>query len=164
MSNKSNLIILLNIVVLTLFVAFSIKDKENTLENGQLILLRLAPVDPRSLMQGDYMVLNYEVSDAVPNNIPNKGYLIFTKDSLENFTPNKWSKEPSKKSDQTISLKYQLLDTWGTKTVKLGAESYFFEEGQAEKFEAAKFGGLKVDAKGNSILIGLYDENKQLIK
>ncbi|XOT97907.1 GDYXXLXY domain-containing protein, partial [Alcaligenes pakistanensis] len=29
---------------------------------GQTVLLELAPVDPRSLMQGDYMSLNFALS------------------------------------------------------------------------------------------------------
>ena len=48
--------------------------------------------------------------------------------------------------------------------VIIGAESYFFEEGQAELFEKACYGGLMVDKNGNSILIGLYDENFEKIK
>jgi uncharacterized membrane-anchored protein len=45
----------------------------------------------------------------------------------------------------------------------IGAESYFFEEGQAKKFEVARYGGIKVDDAGNSVLVGLYDKNHKLI-
>ena len=48
--------------------------------------------------------------------------------------------------------------------INIGAESYFFEEGTAEKYENAKYGGIKVDQEGNSLLIGLYDENRSRIK
>jgi uncharacterized membrane-anchored protein len=48
--------------------------------------------------------------------------------------------------------------------LNIGAESYFFEEGQGEQFAQAEFGGLKVDDRGNSILVSLYDPNQQLIK
>ena len=44
--------------------------------------------------------------------------------------------------------------------INIGAESYFFQEGEAEKYENAKYGGIKVDNQGNSLLIGLYDENR----
>ena len=44
--------------------------------------------------------------------------------------------------------------------INIGAESYFFQEGEAEKYEKAKYGGIKVDNKGNSLLVGLYDENR----
>ena len=48
--------------------------------------------------------------------------------------------------------------------VSFGAESYFFEEGTGERFEKAKYGGLRVDDEGKSILIGLYDENFEFIE
>ena len=35
---------------------------ERAMSSGEVVLLRLAPVDPRSLMQGDYMRLNYEIA------------------------------------------------------------------------------------------------------
>ena len=49
-------------------------------------------------------------------------------------------------------------------TINIGAESFFCQEGEEEKFEAAKYSGLKIDTEGNSILIGLYDENLNQIK
>lgn len=42
-------------------------------------------------------------------------------------------------------------------------ESFFFEEGQGEVYEKAVYGGLRVDEAGNSILVGLYNEQFQLI-
>ena len=39
----------------------------------------------------------------------------------------------------------------------LGAESFFFHEGDASLYKNARYGELKVDAKGNSILVGLRD-------
>ena len=44
-----------------LLVAF-IAVKENTLRTGTSVLLQTAPVDPRSLFQGDYAILNYEIA------------------------------------------------------------------------------------------------------
>ena len=38
---------------------------ERILRSGQSVLLRLQPVDPRSLMQGDYMVINYELTGTI---------------------------------------------------------------------------------------------------
>ena len=39
--------------------------KEGIIEDGRIVLLRLAPRDPRSLMQGDYMALRYAMADPV---------------------------------------------------------------------------------------------------
>ena len=42
-----------------------IADKENTIAKGQKVYVPLAPVDPRSLMQGDYMRLRYTLPPLV---------------------------------------------------------------------------------------------------
>ena len=40
--------------------------KEQTLRTGTAVVLQAAPVDPRSLFQGDYVDLNYEISFLPP--------------------------------------------------------------------------------------------------
>src|SRR5215210_2352517 len=44
-------------------VNYSIVRKERLLENGSVVYLELAPVDPRSLMQGDYMALRFKLAN-----------------------------------------------------------------------------------------------------
>ena len=44
---------------------WQVHSYDRILGSGQRVLLRLQPVDPRSLMQGDYMVINYELSGRV---------------------------------------------------------------------------------------------------
>ena len=39
---------------------FSIAGKERVLREGQTVLLQLAPLDPRSLIQGDFMALRHQ--------------------------------------------------------------------------------------------------------
>ncbi len=40
---------------------FLIYKKENILKSGKTVLLKLAPRDPRSLIQGDFMSLRYDL-------------------------------------------------------------------------------------------------------
>jgi uncharacterized membrane-anchored protein len=42
--------------------------QEHALATGRVILLETARVDPRDLLQGDYLILNYNISD-VPTNL-----------------------------------------------------------------------------------------------
>ena len=42
--------------------------QEHALATGQVILLETARVDPRDLLRGDYLILNYAISD-VPTNL-----------------------------------------------------------------------------------------------
>ena len=50
-------------VAILAMVNYTIHGKEQLLTNGRTVLLQLAPVDPRSLMQGDYMSLRFKVAD-----------------------------------------------------------------------------------------------------
>ena len=158
-----NSLIVLNLLLVSAYILYATNQKEKIITKGELILLRLAPVDPRSLMQGDYMILNYAVNNNIPDSIPDKGYLIFEKDSIGELHPKKFIKKLNSKHNQ-IAIKYQYkADDWRA-PIKIGAESYFFEEGKAEIFEDAVYGGLRVDTDGNSVLIGLFNKNKELIQ
>ncbi|WP_161889859.1 GDYXXLXY domain-containing protein [Pontibacter russatus] len=161
MKTKKSLLILLNLVLLLGFFNWSVLEKEKTLANGKLVLLELAPVDPRSLMQGDYMRLNYAISQVPqPDSLPGRGYVVVRvdEDSVAHLVRYQPEKTPLAAGEQLIG--YHKGD-W---TLHIGAESYFFEEGQGDLFAGAAFGGLKVDAQGNSILVGLYTADRQLIQ
>ena len=47
------------IILLLTFIAF----KEDTLRSGISVLLETAPVDPRSIMQGDFAILDYKIAE-----------------------------------------------------------------------------------------------------
>lgn len=54
---------LVGVFVITLLgaVNYKVQQFEDVLATGEPVVLKIAPVDPRSLMQGDYMVLNYAI-------------------------------------------------------------------------------------------------------
>ena len=45
--------------------------------------------------------------------------------------------------------------------IRIGTDAFFFQEGHAARYERAKFGELRVDASGESLLIGLRDEQRR---
>ncbi len=159
MKNYKSIIILLNLGILLILFNKSLFHKEDTLANGTLVLLELAPVDPRSLMQGDYMRLNYAMTRD-KNNLT-LGYCIIELDSNRIAHKKRLQPELQPKSEKEYAIRFHSKPFRG---ISIGAESYFFEEGSAEKYEKAKYGGLMVDAKGQSILVGLYDKNLEEIK
>ena len=63
-------------------------------------------------------------------------------------------------NDNELVIKYKIV----RHRIFLGAESFFFEEGQDTLYQKAVYGGLKVDGKGQSLLVGLYDENFHYIQ
>ena len=154
------LIILLNLILLLVYFNYSVVKKEELLKNGQLILLELAPVDPRSLMQGDYMALRYKISESIDyNNMPKRGYCVVRLDTNGVANKVRFQKDLTPLNEGEHFIKYTSSDL---QNVNIGAESFFFQEGQAEKYDKAKYGGVKIDKNGNSLLIGLY--NEQLLK
>ena len=156
------IIILLNLFLLLIYFNHSIAKKEELLKDGQLVLLELAPVDPRSLMQGYYMTLRYIISEDIDfNNMPKRGYCVVRLDSSGIANKIRFQKDITPLNLGEYIIEYTSSDKWN---VNIGAESFFFQEGQAEKYEKAKYGGVKIDKNGNSLLIGLYDEQLQKIE
>lgn len=153
-------LIFLNLILVLGYFNYSVIRKEKLLETGELILLELTPVDPRSLMQGDYMDLRYAVSqDVMPESIARRGFCVIT---LNDGVGQKvrFQERPVPLNEGEYLIRYT-SDGW---RVNIGAESFFFQEGQAAKYENAKYGGVKVDKDGNSILVGLFGEDKELIR
>jgi uncharacterized membrane-anchored protein len=155
------IIILVNLLLVLIFFHYSISKKETILEKGTLVLLELAPVDPRSLMQGDYMALRYAIArETDATEIPKRGYCVVRLDS--GIVGKKLRLQQHR--TPLAANEYLIEYTASTWDINIGAGSYFFQEGQATKYEKAKYGGIRIDNKGNSLLVGLYDAHRQLIK
>jgi uncharacterized membrane-anchored protein len=133
-------------------------QKETLIGKGTEVLLRLAPVDPRSLMQGDYMALDFEVTRKISYD-SKSGYVVVKvgDDRVAEFVRIQDGKGVN---NGEFIIRYKRHN--GRLTI--GADNYFFQEGSAKKFENAKYGLLKVDSDGNSILVGLCDKDGRLIE
>jgi uncharacterized membrane-anchored protein len=156
------IILLANLILLLVFVNYSLVSNEKLLRDGKLILLELAPVDPRSLLQGDYMQLRYEIS-ANPDysKYPKRGFCVVLLDSNGVAHRVRFQQSLRPLGEEEYLIKYTAPSEWN---IQIGAESYFFQKGQSQKFQQAKYGGLKIDVKGNSLLYGLYNNRRQKIE
>lgn len=162
MKKYKGIIILINLIILLGLFNYSILQKEELLSEGQLVLLELAPVDPRSLMQGDYMRLRYAISDNInADSISKRGFCVVTLEENGIAKNVRIQENKTPIYDNEFLIEYTSKEWRG---INIGAESYFFQEGDADKYDNAKYGGIKVDNKGNSLLIGLYDENQKKIE
>jgi uncharacterized membrane-anchored protein len=160
MKTIKNILIGINLIGLLLIFNFSVKSKETILKEGEFVLLALAPIDPRSLMQGDYMDLRYAMTDTIAMNKASKrGFCIVRlyEDHTAQFVRLQENRTPLNNGE--ILIEY----TSSNRGFNIGSPSYFFQEGMAEKYDSAFFGGLKIDTEGNSVLIGLYNRDKKLI-
>ena len=134
---------------------------ERAMSSGEVVLLRLAPVDPRSLMQGDYMRLNYEIArELASSDAREKGRdtLVIRLDAHQVATLVAAGKPDRLASDERLLQVHQSERQW-----QIGPDAYFFEEGTAEQYEAARYGEFRLQADGKTLLVGLRDEAYQPI-
>ncbi|WP_421206397.1 GDYXXLXY domain-containing protein [Aeromonas sp. 601027] len=137
---------------------------EYAMSSGEVVLLRLAPVDPRSLMQGDYMRLNYEIAreltsrDARANQDKGSDTLVIRLDAHQVATLVADGKPDRLASDERLLQVHQSERQW-----QIGPDAYFFEEGTGEQYEAARYGEFRLQADGKTLLVGLRDEAYQPI-
>ncbi len=162
--NQRKWIILVNLLVVLAFFNYQIIQKESILQKAKLILIPLAPLDPRSLMQGDFMRLRYDLRqelnyDSYLEN-ENTGYLIVRLNKNKVGTGLRLQKNVEPLAADEYPIRFHYTD----RGIRIGAESYFFEEGSGDKFSEARYGGLKVSPTGEPVLIGLYNKKYQLIK
>ncbi|MGN5133475.1 GDYXXLXY domain-containing protein [Aeromonas veronii] len=137
---------------------------EHAMSSGEVVLLRLAPVDPRSLMQGDYMRLNYEIARELTSRdartTQNKGSdtLVIRLDAHQVATLVADGKPDRLASDERLLQVHQSERQW-----QIGPDAYFFEEGSGELYETARYGEFRLQADGKTLLVGLRDEAYQPI-
>lgn len=137
---------------------------EHAMSSGEVVLLRLAPVDPRSLMQGDYMRLNYEIAreltsrDARATQDKGSDTLVIRLDAHQVATLVVDGKPDRLASDERLLQVHQSERQW-----QIGPDAYFFEEGTGEQYEAARYGEFRLQADGKTLLVGLRDEAYQPI-
>ncbi|AOY92595.1 hypothetical protein BKK79_13010 [Cupriavidus sp. USMAA2-4] len=156
---------------LTLGVAaFGIAGKERLLAGGQTIYLRLAPVDPRSLMQGDYMALNFAIGNAIrearrQHDLPDAraGVAVVTLDARREAVFVRLHGSEALAPGERL-LRYQTVPTrWGGVQVQVSTDAFFFQEGQAARFEHAKYGEFRVGDDGTAVLVKVVGEGLEAL-
>jgi uncharacterized membrane-anchored protein len=140
-------------VVVLAVVNLQVAGKERLVRDGTTVLLQLAPADPRSLMQGDYMALRYRMADSVAGAAGIRdGRIVIELDE------NQEAEFIAIHDGQPPAANRHLLQFRKRgDAVRLASDAYFFEEGEGSTFRTASFGELKVSADGDAVLIGLRD-------
>ncbi len=139
----------------------TILQRERLIAHGQEVVLALAPVDPRSLMQGDYMRLEFmlarEIAERIhtaPGNAPQgDGYAILSLLPGNEARLLRLQDTPDALAPGEIALHYR-----NDGEIRIVTNAWFFEEGQADHFAASRFGVLRVDPKGRALLIEMRDQ------
>ncbi|MBC7549176.1 MAG: GDYXXLXY domain-containing protein, partial [Polaromonas sp.] len=142
--------------VLVLLVANGgIWQKENLIAHGQPLFVPLAPVDPRSLMQGDYMALRFALpTDVSPADIQlaagQRPHLVAKRDARGVAVALRPDPGTPLANDE---LRIELAPKNGRWV--LVTDAWFFKEGEASRWAQAKYGEFRVGADGRALLVGL---------
>jgi uncharacterized membrane-anchored protein len=141
---------------------FMIVQKEWLLRNGQTVYLALQPVDPRSLMQGDYMALNYAVMNTLNHDhfdanasrpYPSGQIVIKLDDRKVGTFAGYYKVEPPGPGEHLLKYHH---DGW---RAVIGAESYFVPEGSGQTYAKAAYAELKLEPDGAPLMVALCDSD-----
>ena len=141
------LILLVALLVVTV-VNFEIFQNEKSIKQGKNIYLRLAPVDPRALMMGDYMSLRYSIESELRGEKYQDIIVLY-------LDKNQVAKIDNNKDDKQKIVIKLTKESYGAR-LKL-AHRYYFQEGFADRYQKAKYGRFKIDG-DKILLVGLADE------
>ncbi|GAB2851615.1 hypothetical protein GCM10027277_19880 [Pseudoduganella ginsengisoli] len=138
-------------------VNFTIWQKEQWIAQGQQVFVRLAPADPRSLMQGDYMVLRFDLrlpDGAVPRVMMDAAQIVMQKNSEAIAQPVRMHRaaQPLAANELLIDLVYKRGE------FTLGTDAWYFTEGEAARYAGARYGEFRVHD-GRAVLVGMRGEN-----
>lgn len=174
MSRWRSVLLWAGLAVALIVVNHGIAQRERVLREGMVLLLELAPVDPRSLMQGDYMALRFAAGDQINDALradgrlasdarqsmafgaprgSNDGYAVFALDAdgVGRFVREQSAPTPRAGNEVAVRYRQRGFD------VRIASNAWFFAEGQAERYAPARYGELRVAHDGAALLAGLRD-------
>ncbi len=150
------------LAVFLYLVNSSIITAENNITNGTVAYFELAPVDPRSLIQGDYMMLAYSIErDADIANVGNhdRGQIVVSLDTQQVAHFERLHLGEIPLNDDEVLVNFYARN----EQVRVGVDSFFFQEGQADSYSDARYAEVRLLEDGGVMLINLADENLQTI-
>ena len=157
-----------------------IGQHERTLADGRVLLLALEPIDPRAMLQGDYMALRFAAANEIRKLLygenaarrlsqlgafgPDRcspegctdGYAVFSRDAdnVGRFLRVQPAARPV--ADGEIAVRYRDRG-W---ELRIASNAWFFPEGQAERYQPARYGELRVADDGTALIAGLRDDKR----
>lgn len=146
-------LILAGVILVLGAVDVSIFGKERIRRGGEVVYLDLAPVDPRSIMQGDYMALRFRLAQELESrergDPGREGEARTAEVKLDERRVA--SLAPAGAAD-ALRIRYRIRKG----AVWLGTNAFFFEEGSDARYARARYGEFRVDREsGEAVLVGL---------
>lgn len=141
-------------------LGWKVWDAEALIARGDEVLLALAPVDPRSLMQGDYMRLAWDLEREKIRLDAASGAIVLGLDARRIGRFRRVADRVEPAADERI---FRVGRAHSGEHVVVEPHSFLFEEGRAALYEKARYGIFRVDDAGRHLLVGLADAEARRI-
>ena len=138
-------------------------NTQRALQTAQTVYLKIEPLDPRALLSGDYMQLNYDFERPY---LAKQGQALV----LQVGENGVLSLPPSAAGDEGQTPQAPAAQA-GLQTVHIKTlgphyrvpHQFYFQEGTGKKYENAVYAQAAVLDNGSVLLLGLTDENFNLL-
>ena len=142
-------------------VGYGIIGNEHIIATGDRLYIRLAPVDPRSLIQGDYMALRFDLPERGRVKDPaSRMQAVATLDPQRVAKVLRLEVSPARLAPGEIAIDLKLKSgAW-----MVASDAWFFREGDGPRFEKARYGEFRLLQNGKVLLVGMADEALQAIR
>ena len=163
-SSKQRVILIAVTIGILLSLNYAIYEKEALKREGSTFYLKLVPVDPRSLMQGDYMRLRYAVENEAykaTGEVRKRGFMVLSLDPSGVASFDRFHMD-SALAENEVLVKY----VHKRRRVEIKPDSFMFQEGNARYYTPAVYGVFKApppDRPGRPLLVGLAGEDMKII-
>ncbi len=145
------------------FVAVAARAHQAAIDHGELVIAPLAPVDPRSLMQGDYLRIAFAVPRAAPDRAaarmfeapPDRVQVVVRLDARHVATLLRWRLPGEALAPDQRALDLRPGDVPGNAVI--GTDQWFIPEGQGARYAAARYARLRVTPAGMVQMTGVMD-------
>jgi len=162
---KARYVPVLAALLVLMAVNINIYYKENTLAHGRIIYIPLAPLDPRSLMQGDYMALNFSwlssglARAAIEGSVPGQYFLAAIDSNKVADLIAVSVSGPLTTPSNLVTIKFRIEND----KVVFASTAFYFEEGTGQRYESARYGEFRLGDDGTLLLTGLRNSEFELL-
>ncbi|MEH8019936.1 GDYXXLXY domain-containing protein [Rheinheimera metallidurans] len=146
------------IALILIVTSYTIWQFERTLADGQIVNIELAPVDPRSLMQGDYMALAFAIDRDLPDDAAQYKYAWLSLDNQQRASLHSVANDlPTDLALVAVLLRQR------DNIISIGPNAFFFAEGTADVYEQARYGQFRIAGNGKALLTVMLDAELNLL-
>lgn len=152
MKTRQNYLLLFAFAVVFIFMNMQIFQKESIKNDGEVIYFKLAPVDPRAFMLGDYMALNFEHNLRNYSDENMQTFIVTLNDQKVVIDAEPYQGTTVKDNQRLFKIQDQLRP-----------DRFYFQEGHAQSYEEAKYGLFRYVSPSQFLLDDMTDETLAII-